>query len=107
MLPAFSYVPASVITSLFTKCMFYSDQQEHLGIQMAEFKVEIECCWSEGKGLIDVRKELEKKSVRKVRKAAEVPATPTRRSARVKKMQHVDEMQEQEETADDVLMQVN
>lgn len=52
---------------------------------MAEFKVNPEYCWSDGKGLVDLSKDIAgKKTVKKSRKVAEVPATPTRRSARVR-----------------------
>jgi hypothetical protein len=70
-------------------------EQELLGMEMAEFKINMEYCWSDGKGLTDLTADKKKKS----RKTAAVPATPVRRSTRVRERQH-DTVDEQEEQAE-------
>lgn len=61
---------------------------------MAEFKINMEYCWSDGKGSTDLSADKKKKS----RKAV-VPATPIRRSTRVRDRQQesVDDDQVEEE----------
>lgn len=52
----------------------------------------MEYCWSEGNGLVDLSQdEAIKKMGKRSRKTVEVPATPTRRSARVRNKQRAEE----------------
>ena len=71
---------------------------------MAEFKMCVEFCWNEEKGLIDLSKETTKTTTKARRK---VPATPTRRSERVKRLQYVDETQEEEAEQEEPAMELN
>ena len=67
---------------------------------MSEFKVTVEYCWSEGKGLQDLR-QTANKAPRGTRRERKGQGTVTRRSARVKRKQDSDEAAQQIEHQDE------